>query len=477
MVCRKPDECDMPDRNDATRIDYRLLTACTMGPFLVSVDATALFTAMPVLAHQLATTLSLASLAFVLYTLMFAGLILPLGWLMDRIDCFRLLRGGYLLFALGSLACGMSGTILHLCAGRVLQGIGGAILYAVTPVLVKRVIPAEAQDRGYSWNAMAAQTGILAGPPLGGLITSHWGWQWIFGLNLPFAVLGLLLLHQRTAPPPAHTAQKTLDLPGALLSFFASALCIFALNQGRELGWGSWPILLAGSAGPVCLALFIYRQNHLQNRLIDLGLLHIQPFRTALLVACTGMFAGAGLSFLYPFFLTRQAGLSVGQVGLLLSIEPSCSVLLGACAAAAALRWGYASLITASMGLRLLAALLLAAVAGTSPLLLVGVLFALAGVATGLQYGPLMSRIMAAVPADQAGAGGALFSQSRLMAQMMGIVLFEALYSELHDLLPGHLVANYRGIDFMLVFLLAAALFAVATVLSRGLRNPISGPA
>lgn len=467
----------MPTRKEITRIDYRLLTACTMGPFLVSVDATALVTAMPVLTHQLSTSLSMASLAFVVYILMFAGLILPLGWLMDRLDCFRLLRSGYLLFALGSLACAMSGTIQQLCAGRVLQGIGGAILYAVTPVLVKRVIPAEAQDMGYSWNAMAAQTGILAGPPLGGLITSYWGWQWIFGLNLPLAVLGLLLLHQRTAPPPADTEQKKLDLPGALLSFLASGLCIIALNQGAKLGWGSWPILLTGSVGLSCLALFVHRQSHLQNPLINLGLFRIQQFRTALLVACTSMFAGAGLSFLYPFFLTRQAGLSVGQIGLLLSIEPGCSVFLGGFAAAAALRWGYAPLITASMGLRLFAVLMLAAVAGTSPLILVGLFFALAGGATGIQYGPLISRIMAAVPADQAGAGGALFSQSRLMAQILGIVLFEAIYSELNDRLPNYLMTHYRGIDFMLVFILAAMLFAVSTVLSRGLRGPISGPA
>jgi len=446
-------------------IDYRLMTACTMGPFLVAVDATALITAMPVLAHQLNTTLSLASLAFVLYTLMFAGLILPLGWLMDRLDCFRLLRSGYILFALGSLACALSGTILQLCAGRVLQGIGGAILYAVTPVLVKRAIPAEAQDQGYSWNAMAAQAGILAGPPLGGLITSSLGWQWIFGLNMPLAVMGLFLIHQRTAPFPVQKEPKTLDFFGALLSFFAIGLCTFALNQGRELGWLSWPILLSGSAGAICLALFVHRQSYLHNPLIDLGLLRIQPFRTALLVACTSMFAGAGLSFLYPFFLTRQAGLSVGQTGLLLSIEPTCSVIMGSCAAAAIVRWGYAPLITASMGLRLLAALLLAAVAGTSPLLLVGLIFAMAGGATGLQYGPLMSRIMAVVPADQAGAGGALFSQSRHLAQMMGIVLFETVYSELHDLLPKYLMINYKGLDFTVVFLLAAVLFAVAALL------------
>lgn len=463
---------DMPDRKDATRIDYRLLAACTMGPFLVSVDATALVTAMPVLAHQLATTLSMASLAFVLYILMFAGLILPLGWLMDRVDCFRLLRSGYSLFGLGSLACAMSGTILQLCAGRILQGIGGAILYTVTPVLVKRVIPAEAQDQGYAWNAMAAQGGILAGPPLGGLITSCWGWEWIFGLNLPLAVLGLILVHKRTAPAPAHAVQKTLDLPGALLSFLASGLCIFALNQGAELGWGSWPILLTGSVGLACLALFVHRQSYLPNPLIDLGLFRIQQFRTALLVACTSMFAGAGLSFLYPFFLTRQAGLSVGQTGLLLSIEPGCSVLLGGFAAAAALRWGYGPLITASMGLRLIAALMMAAAAVTSPLILVGLIFALSGGATGIQYGPLMSRVMAALPADQAGAGGALFSQSRTMAQMMGIVLFTAIYSQLPDLLPNSLLTHYGGIDFVIVFILAAGIFAVSTALSRGLHRP-----
>jgi DHA2 family multidrug resistance protein-like MFS transporter len=257
-----------------------------------------------------------------------------------------------------------------------------------------------------------------------------------------------------------------------VLSFLASALCIFALNQGKEFGWSSWPILLAGIGGPVCLALFARRQFRLPNPLIDLGLIRIKTFRTALLVACTGMFAGAGLSFLYPFFLTRQAGLSLGQTGLFLSIEPTCSVLLGSCAAAASLRWGYAPVIASSMVVRLFGALLLAAVAGVPSLLAIGLAFILAGGATGLQYGPLMSRIMVAVPADLAGAGAALFSQSRLMAQMMGIVLFEALYSELHDLLPHYpMVSSVKGIDFMTVFLLAATLFAVSAVLSRRLQE------
>ena len=453
--------------------DRLLPLSLVMGPFLCSVDATALFTAMPVLARQLDTTLSLASLTFVLYTLMFAGLILPLGWLMDRTDCFRLLRIGYLLFGVGSLACMAVESIIPLCASRMLQGVGGAILYSVTPVLVRRAVPAAYQERNYSRNAVAAQLGILVGPPLGGLITTFWGWEWIFGLNLPLVILGILLIRGRTALPDRESARTPLDLSGALLSFLSCGFCIVTLNQGKELGWSSWPILLAASGCAVSLLLFVRRQLTTPHPLICLGLLSNGPYRTAVLTACTGVMAGGGLAFLYPFFLTQRAGLSVAQVGLFLAIEPTCSVLLGSCAVGVTARLGYLPVITGSMGVRLLAALFLAAISGMPLLVPVGVAFALAGASTGLQYGPLTSRIMTALPAERVGAGGALFSQSRLMSQMMGVLLFETLYSELHDpVVRGAVAPSGSDGGFRAVFLLAASLLLLAAALSRGLQEP-----
>lgn len=427
---------------------------------------------MPLLAQQLATTLSLVSLVSILYVLMFAGLILPVGWLMDRVDCFRLLRGGYYLFGAGSVCCMFSETITQLCAGRILQGIGGAVLYAVTPVLIRKVVPEELRERSYAQLAIVSQLGILLGPPLGGILSARWGWQPIFALNIPIIAAALFLLHGLEAPPVKGADARSFDTTGGVLCFIASALFVFILNQGSELGWGSWGILTAAAAFLITAILFVQRQIRVQKPLVDFTLLGIKEYRTGLITSLFALMAGAGVAFLCPFFLTHVLGFTVFQMGFLLTIEPICTILAGSCSTAAAARWGYAPLITVSLAIRLLAVLLLVAATGVPSLALVMIAFLVSGLGEGLQYGPLMSQVMAAIPSGQEGAGGALFAQARLMAQMFGVLLFETIFSELHTAVPLPGAVN-DGMDyaFSVTFMLAALLFAVGAMTARQLRS------
>ena len=462
----------MPIEEADTQQFYLHMFPIVIGPLLVALDVLALTTALPTMAQQLQISLSHASLSFVLYILMFTGLILPLGTLMDRTDCYRLLRCGYLLFAAGSLFCCLAQGIVWLCIGRCVQGAGGAILYAVTPVLVKRALPCSMRDRGYAGIIMISNLGILAGPPLGGMITTMLGWQWIFALNLPLVGLGLWLVRKRsTLPEPGHSA-KSFDYAGALYSFLSCTLLIVVLQQGKKLGWSSTPVLLATASGLTCMLLFLHRQLNCAHPLIDPGLLRNLPYRTGLLITFLALGTSAGLMFLYPFFLTYCLKLSTMQTGLMLTIEPAFSML--ACFGAAPLAgWaGYRAAVTGAMGLRLGAVLVLAAVAVTPSLLPVVSAFGLTGIATGLQYGPLMSQIMAAVPAEHAGAGGSLFSQIRMLAQLSGVVLFETVFSgskgtTLLRSMPG----ESMGEAFRICFLLAAVLLVVAGSCAFGVRE------
>lgn len=462
----------MPTCATDARSFHLLMAPLVLGPLLVALDVLALAVAMPSMAIQLQITFSQVSLTFVLYTLMFSGLILPVGRLMDRRDCYSLLRWGYWLFAAGSVFCMLAQDILWLCMGRCVQGIGGAVLYAVTPVLVRRVLPEGWRDRGYTMLMMASYLGVLAGPSLGGVITSQVGWHWIFAMNLPPVCVGLILIRNCTAAPEPGQATTPFDYAGAIYSFLASSLCIFVLNQGKELGWGSVTILLASGCCLFFLLLFLIRQYHFSHPLIDLGLLHIRPYRCGLMTASIAMGTGTGLTFLYPFFLNHGVGLSTIQSGIILGLEPAFSILASVVAAPLAAWAGYRAAITGTMGLRFLAVLLLTLVALSPTLMPVAAAFGLSGLATGLQYGPLMGQVMAAVPLAQAGAGGALFSQARLFAQVMGVVLFETLFSELHDLLPSTtgshdaMNAAFRG-----CFLLAVALLIVAGWYALGLQT------
>lgn len=446
-----------------TRQFYLLMFPIIIGPLLVALDVLALTTALPAMAQQLEISISQASLSFVLYILMFTGLILPLGALMDRTDCYRLLRWGYLLFAVGSLFCCLAQGIVWLCIGRCVQGAGGAILYAVTPVLVKRALPCGMRDRGYAGIVMTSNLGILAGPPLGGLITTMLGWQWIFALNLPLVGLGMWLVQNRSAPSEAGHPARSFDYAGAFYSFLSCTLLIIVLQQGKELGWSSAPVLIAAASGLISTLLFLHRQLNCVHPLIDPGLLRNLPYRTGLLITFLSLATSAGLTFLYPFFLTYCLGLSTMQTGMLLAIEPAFSLL--ACFAAASLAgWaGYRAAVTGTMGLRLCAVLALAAVAVTPSILPIVAAFAVTGIATGLQYGPLMAQIMAAVPTEHAGSGGSLFSQVRMIAQLLGVVLFETVFSSLQGAEPiMSLKGDSIGTAFGVCFLLAAVLLVVA---------------
>jgi len=458
----------MPDTHPSTTSSPRLLTLMlNMGPFLVSIDATALLTAMPEISSQLGTSMTFASLALVIYTLMFAGLILPLGWVMDRTDGFLLLKVGYLLFAVASLVCMIAPDIFWLCAGRCLQGAGGAILYATPPVLIKRAVPQQLQDRMYADLVVISRLGMLLGLPVGGFVAEHLGWHWIFGANLPLSAIGVALMLRKTAPPPAlDTERPPLDIQGTVLSFAACGLFIFILNQGKMMGWGSPVIIGAIILFAASSWFFIRRQTACRHPLIDLTLFKLRQYRAAMLTVSIVLLAGSGLSFMYPFFLTSIAGLSIDKTGLFLAIEPLFAVMLGSVATSAAIRFGCERLITGTMVIRIGTLLALAFMVKAPSLAILALIFVISGIVAGLQFGPLTASVMAAVPPEKAGSGGALFSQARLLAQMSGIVLFEALYTQMQTV-----VSNNGGIRFTAIFLLAAAMFTAALISARGLRD------
>jgi hypothetical protein len=232
------------------------------------------------------------------------------------------------------------------------------------------------------------------------------------------------------------------------------------------MGWGSPVIIGAIILFAASSWFFIRRQTVCRHPLIDLTLFKLRQYRAAMLTVSIVLLAGSGLSFMYPFFLTSIAGLSIDKTGLFLAIEPLFAVMLGSVATSAAIRFGSERLISGTMVIRIGTLLALAFMVKAPSLAILALIFVISGIVAGLQFGPLTASVMAAVPAEKAGSGGALFSQARLLAQMSGIVLFEALYTQMQTV-----VSNNGGIRFTAIFLLAAAMFTAALISARGLRD------
>src|SRR5260370_1040118 len=150
---------------------------------------------------------------------------------------------GLIIFTTGSAICGASLSLGMLIAARALQGLGGAFIMAVSPAMLTNAFPANERGRALGMNAVIVALGVSVGPTLGGLITSYFTWRWIFFVNVPIGILGLILT-MRILKEKFHRNAGKFDPIGAILLAVGLACITAALSFGQEIGWTS-PLLIA----------------------------------------------------------------------------------------------------------------------------------------------------------------------------------------------------------------------------------------
>jgi MFS family permease len=163
-----------------------VIIACAL--FMENLDATALATALPAIAASLGESPLTLSLAITSYLFALAVFIPISGWVADRFGARRIFRLAIAVFVLGSILCGLSTSVWHLVLARTLQGLGGAMMVPVGRLVLLRSVAKSDLVRAMAWLTMPALLGPMLGPPLGGLLTSHLIWHWIFWINVPIGV-------------------------------------------------------------------------------------------------------------------------------------------------------------------------------------------------------------------------------------------------------------------------------------------------
>jgi MFS family permease len=255
-----------------------VIIACAL--FMENLDATALATALPAIAASLGESPLTLSLAITSY--------LFSGWVADRFGARRIFRLAIAVFVLGSILCGLSTSLWHLVLARTLQGLGGAMMVPVGRLVLLRSVTKSDLVRAMAWLTMPALLGPMLGPPLGGFLTTYLSWHWIFWINVPIGVLGIVLVslfipNLREERPPR------LDLLGFLLSAVGLLGLVFGFETiGRDLvPWSTALLLLA--VGAVGIAAYVLHAARTPHPVIDLGLLGIATFRASILGGrCSG---------------------------------------------------------------------------------------------------------------------------------------------------------------------------------------------
>ncbi|MFC9440418.1 MFS transporter, partial [Nocardia sp. NPDC057030] len=293
-----------------------LFAAC-LGTLMLLIDVTIVNVALPDIAVDLRAGLS--SLQWVVdgYALALAALLLVLGSLADRVGAKRAYLAGLVLFALASLGCGIADTASNLIAARVLQGIGGAAMFATTLSLLHSTYTG--RDRGIAFGVWGAVSGAAAGigVVLGGVLTEALSWRWIFFVNLPIAVLAIALTVS-VFPASVRRADKAVDVPGMLAFATAATALTYGVIRGGEHGWSDGRAVTALVLGAAATAIFAVVENRGAAPMFPLALLRNRDFGATLLGASGQTFAAFACTPLVSLWLQQQLRMTPLHAGLAL---------------------------------------------------------------------------------------------------------------------------------------------------------------
>ena len=294
---------------------WTLVVVCAATAMLM-LDIAVVNTALSRIAEDLDTGLSGLQWVVDAYTLALASVVLTAGALADRLGRRRLFTYGLGIFTVASLACGLAQDIVMLNSARAVQGVGAAIMFAVSLALLAHAFP-NARERAGALAAYGAAIGasFAVGPLVGGLLTSGLDWQWIFLVNLPIGVFCLWIT--RTYVEESRDPHwRGIDWPGQITLTAGLVLLVLALLRGNEDGWGSTIIVAELAGAAVALLAFVAVELRVREPMLPMRLFRDATF-TGAQVAAFAISASFFAIFLYAtLYLQQILGLSAIEAGL-----------------------------------------------------------------------------------------------------------------------------------------------------------------
>jgi EmrB/QacA subfamily drug resistance transporter len=423
------------------------------------IDSTVITTALPQMAISLHVDPVRLSLAVTAYLLSLAIFVPVSGWAADRFGGRIIFRAAIGLFTLGSILCGLSGNLIELTAARVLQGLGGAMMVPVGRLVLFRSVEKTALIATMAYLQVPAQLGPVLGPPIGGFITTYFSWRWIFLVNVPLGLLGIVLVTVFFDNPKGEV-ERPLDCLGFVLTG-ASLFCIMygveAIGRSHGGAVEAVALLVVGFAVGALALRHLGRARH---PLLDLSVFRIPTFQASIFGGSLFR-AGAGtLVFLLPLLLQVVFGLSAFASGTITFATAAGSLSMKITARPIIRRFGFRNVIIFN-GLISAATIAMCAffTASMSTVLIFGLLL-IAGFFQSLQFTATQAMTYADVEQPQMSTATSIASMTQQLSRGFGISTVAVLL---------HLSLGWRGAgtlgiaDFLVAFAGATA-FALASV-------------
>jgi EmrB/QacA subfamily drug resistance transporter len=404
------------------------LVAVSLATFMTYLDNNVTNVAIPTIQRSL--HLSIAGLEWVVssYILVFAGLLLAGGRLADVFGRRRLFFAGLSIFTVASLGAGLAGSGAVLIAARLVQGLGAALVVPTTLAIIMATFTDQRERTRAigTWAAIGAMA-LAFGPLIGGFISQHLHWGWIFFINVPVGVLTFAIALYSMQESRDPTAQRRLDIPGLITSSLALFALTYGLIEGHDKGWTSGQILGSFALAAVAAIMFVVIESRTEQPMVALNLFRSRVYSGGTTVMMLWAFGVFGIYFFTSIYLQTILGFSPTKAGLAFVPMALCMAVFAVLAAPVAARIG--SHRTVAIGMAIMAGGLylffrLGADA-TFASLVPG--FMLFGAGAGLMQVPLTNAVLHAMPPERSGIASALLNSSREVAGLLGITVIGAI--------------------------------------------------
>lgn len=449
-----------PGTETATKGFFLLVFSISLATFMAGLDGTIVNIALPTISEAFHVSSTDVSWVATAYLLVMAGCVLVFGKISDIIGFKRIFLTGFVIFTLGSLACGALPDLLNslgvLIGARMVQAVGGAMITAIAPAMITAYIPMEQKGKAMGIVMTLAALGTALGPTIGGILTQYLSWHWIFFINVPVGI-GAVILGAKVIP--ASTGQGTLagfDRTGAMLVFTGLASLLFVVSEGESLGWTSPVICGLALLAIVTLAGFAWHELKEADPLLDIRLFKNKNFLAINLLLSLVFFSFAGINYLLPFYLKYVRALDTSTAGLIMTSLSFAMMGAGILAGMLFNRVGPRSLCIAAGVLLAAGYFSIMQLHTDTSVAYVVLCLALIGLGLGLMITPASNMVMNSVAKTRQGMVSSLTSLERFAPMTIGIALFNLIFLwGIVSIAANHAVTRTSPVDMQINVLTA----------------------
>ena len=427
---------------------WAVLAILAIGIFMATLDSSIVNISLPTIARYFGVPLSGAiEWVVIAYLVVIAGVLLTTGRLADIIGRKWIWVAGLIVFTTGSAICGASISLGMLIAARALQGLGGALIMAVSPAMLTSAFPPSERGRALGLNAVFVALGVSVGPTLGGIITENFTWRWIFYVNVPLGIIGIIAtLRVLTEQAPRRgQVRGRFDPPGAILLAIGLICLTLGLSFGQEWGWSS-PGLI--STLVIALLAFValgFVEHRVKDPIIDFSLLHNRVFLSANVSLVLSFLALFAVSFMMPFYLEELRGFSTLQAGLLLTPLPLAIAVIAPFSGALADRFGTRWLAAIGLTIACIGLVLISQLNAQSSMWDIIWRLIVTGAGQAMFQSPNNSALMGAAPRSRQGVAAGFLATGRVVGQSISVALAGAIFTSLGGALAGSLLVAQQA--------------------------------